>query len=61
MINRPAHSRCARFLTMPGSSLNLASRCAYQWGYGICDAAMRAHVVPDAGPPPAFPYPAAGV
>ncbi len=31
------------------------------WGYGICDAAMRAHVVPDAGPPPAFPYPAAGI
>jgi NTE family protein len=31
------------------------------WGYAICDAAMRAYVVTDAGPPPAFPYPAAGV
>ena len=31
------------------------------WGYAICDAAMRAYVVKDAGPPAAFPYPAAGV
>jgi NTE family protein len=31
------------------------------WGYAICDAAMRAHVMPNAGPPGAFPYAAAGV
>jgi NTE family protein len=31
------------------------------WGYAICDAAMRAHVVPDAPAPSGFPYPAAGV
>jgi NTE family protein len=28
------------------------------WGYAICDTAMRRHVVPSA-PPPAFPYPSA--
>jgi NTE family protein len=31
------------------------------WGYAICDAAMRLHVVTNAAPPSAFPYPAAGV
>jgi NTE family protein len=30
------------------------------WGYAICDAAMRTHVVPSAAPG-AFPYPASGV
>ena len=30
------------------------------WGYAICDAAMRAHVDPNLGRP-AFPYPATGV
>ena len=28
------------------------------WGYAICDAAMRSHVVHGAAPP-AFPYPGA--
>ena len=27
------------------------------WGYAICDAAMRAHVVGTGAPPAAFPYP----
>ena len=31
------------------------------WGYAICDAAMRAHVVPTADVPAGFPYPDAGV
>ncbi len=31
------------------------------WGYAICDAAMRKHVVPDAGAPANFPYPAVKV
>jgi NTE family protein len=31
------------------------------WGYAICDAAMRLHVVPDAAAPLAFPYPDAGI
>jgi NTE family protein len=31
------------------------------WGYAICDAAMRKWVEPDAPPPAQFPYPAARV
>jgi NTE family protein len=31
------------------------------WGYAICDAAMRLHVTPTAAPPRAFPFPSAGV
>jgi NTE family protein len=31
------------------------------WGYAICDAAMRRWVVPQAPAPAGFPYPAAGV
>ncbi|MFL6012668.1 MAG: patatin-like phospholipase family protein [Gaiellaceae bacterium] len=31
------------------------------WGYAICDVGMRRWVEPDAPPPAAFPYPAAGL
>jgi NTE family protein len=31
------------------------------WGYAVCDAAMRAHVDPALPEPAAFPYPDAGV
>jgi NTE family protein len=31
------------------------------WGYAVCDAAMRKYVVPDVQPPTAFPYPEAKV
>jgi NTE family protein len=31
------------------------------WGYAICDAAMRRWIVPQAPAPTGFPYPAAGV
>lgn len=31
------------------------------WGYAICDAAMRSHVAEDAPPPEGFPYPGAAV
>ena len=31
------------------------------WGYAICDAAMRRWVVPEAKAPAGFPYPAVGV
>ena len=31
------------------------------WGYAICDAALRAHVAPALPPPRAFPYPDTGV
>ena len=31
------------------------------WGYAVCDAALRRHVDPNAPEAPALPYPAAGV
>jgi NTE family protein len=31
------------------------------WGYAVCDAAMRRHVSPSPAPPKGFPYPARGV
>lgn len=31
------------------------------WGYAVCDTAMRTHVETGAAPPPGFPYPASGV
>jgi NTE family protein len=31
------------------------------WGYAVCDAAMRAHVDTSIAPPEGFPYPSAGV
>ncbi len=31
------------------------------WGYAVCDAALRTHVDPALAPPHGFPYPAAGV
>jgi NTE family protein len=30
------------------------------WGYAVCDAAMRTHVVPGTAPPAALPYPTSG-
>ena len=31
------------------------------WGYAICDAAMRLHVVREAAAPAAFPYPRSAI
>ena len=31
------------------------------WGYAVCDAAMRAHVVPGTPAPGSLPYPVAGI
>lgn len=31
------------------------------WGYAVCDAALRRHVDASLGPEPKFPYPASGV
>lgn len=31
------------------------------WGFAVCDAALRKHYVPQLAPPAAFPYPEAGV
>jgi NTE family protein len=39
----------------------VAQKRLINWGYAICDAAIRAHVRPQLPAPAAFPYPAAGV
>jgi NTE family protein len=31
------------------------------WGYAVCDAAIRRHLEPAIAPPAGFPYPASGV
>jgi NTE family protein len=31
------------------------------WGYAVCDAAIRRHLEPAIAPPTGFPYPASGV
>jgi len=31
------------------------------WGYAVCDAAMRQWVTKEAAPPPRFPYPSVGI
>jgi NTE family protein len=40
---------------------DIAQERLINWGYAICDAAMRAHVDPAADVPAGFPYPDAGV
>ena len=40
---------------------DLTQQQLVNWGYAICDAAMRSHVVTGSTAPAAFPYPAAGV
>jgi NTE family protein len=39
---------------------NLQERLV-NWGYAVCDAALRRHLDPNIRPPKGFPYPAAGV
>jgi len=46
-----------RMAGMPGLTIERL----INWGYAVSDAALRAHVVPDATPPGGFPYPEAGV
>ena len=31
------------------------------WGYAVCDAALRKHVSPAIAKPAGFPYPASGI
>jgi len=40
---------------------DLTQQRLVNWGYAVCDAAMRAHVNTGAPAPAAFPYPSAGV
>jgi len=40
---------------------DLTQQRLINWGYAICDAAIRTHVMQGAAAPQAFPYPAVGV
>ena len=40
---------------------DVAQERLINWGYAVCDAAMRTHVTRDAAPAGGFPYPAAGL
>ena len=40
---------------------NVLQERLINWGYAICDAALRRHVEPAPAPPTGFPYPQAGV
>ena len=54
----------AEYPTRLAKVLDTMQERLINWGYAICDAAMQAHVIPNApnaGPAAAFPYPAAGV
>jgi NTE family protein len=57
--------------TQLGDSRGVATRLArmerhlqqrlVNWGYAVCDTAMRKHVVPGTPPPAGFPYASAGL
>jgi hypothetical protein len=54
-------SALAEYPTRLAKVPDLTQQRLVNWGYAICDAAMRAHVVPDTTVPAAFPYASAGV
>jgi NTE family protein len=47
--------------TRLGKTDSLTQRRLINWGYAICDTAMRTHVLPGTARPGDFPYPEAGV
>ena len=47
--------------TRLNGSTPIAQERLINWGYAVCDAGMRKHVVTTASAPAGFPYPAAGV
>jgi NTE family protein len=47
--------------TRLGKTDSLTQRRLINWGYAICDTAMRTHVLPGTARPGNFPYPEAGV
>jgi NTE family protein len=57
----PVPARVSQELAGTRTRLNRfseAEQCRLiNWGYAVCDAAMRRHVVPAAAPQPAWPYP----
>ncbi len=56
-----AATQLARVPTRLGKTDTVTQRRLVNWGYAICDTAMRKHVVPGTPPPAGFPYPEAGV
>ena len=54
-------STLAEYPTRLAKVSDLTQQRLINWGYAICDAAMRAHVVPDSAVPASFPYANAGV
>jgi NTE family protein len=58
------HQRTLQLAGVPTRLKRLPSRLQEQlinWGYAVCDAALRRHVKPDLAPPGGFPYPEAGI
>jgi hypothetical protein len=51
----------AEYPTRLAQVSDLAQQRLINWGYAICDAAMRAHVLPDSTVAASFPYAGAGV
>lgn len=57
----------ARALELAGTPTRLKRLSAelqerlVNWGYAVCDAAVRRHWPPGGGPPPALPYPNTGI
>jgi NTE family protein len=62
-INCPdeATKKLARVPTRLGKLDQLLQQRLVNWGYAICDTAMRKHVVPGTLPPESYPYPEAAV
>jgi NTE family protein len=56
-----ATKKLARVPTRLGKLDQLVQRRLVNWGYAICDTAMRKHVVPGAARSAELPYPEAGV
>jgi Patatin-like phospholipase len=53
--------KLAAMPTRLGKTDSLSQSRLINWGYAICDTAMRKHVLPGAPRPAGFPYPEAGV
>jgi NTE family protein len=53
--------RLAELKTRLASMPDLEQERLLNWGYAICDTAMRRHVVHGVAPPAGFPYPLAGL
>jgi NTE family protein len=58
------HERTLALARIPTRLKRLSEEVQEQlinWGYAVCDAALRTHVNPQLHKPSGFPYPAAGV